>query len=189
MTGRNKWQNFKDKMSVKRQQYIEDQASEKLKEINTMIIMQSVLIYRNDNENAWIAHGLEYDQLGIAPNIYDALSDLNRALQLVHEEVIKDPLVVLHSAPVEFWKQYTDGLRLSSKKHHAWAHVPLHSKQPIASKMHIHIRNDDRDTTDLLARLYHFVEMCHNQEDYDIVHNLNEFLRQEKFTLEKKQKP
>jgi len=55
----------------------------------------TIVIYRSEEDECWVAHSLRTDQLGVGPRIVDALADAIKAVGQVAEVAASDPTIAL----------------------------------------------------------------------------------------------
>lgn len=65
-------------------------------------MVDSVVLYRDDDCDGWIAHSLRTDQIGIGVDLSRALADLMQAVNQIMQAASEDPsLDILRDAPAE----------------------------------------------------------------------------------------
>jgi hypothetical protein len=93
-------------------------------------LKESMVIYWSDEDKCWIAHTLKTDQIGTGERIVDALADVLKALQMIHEEASKDrSLAVLRDAPKEIQDMRRTAKKLPMEIYEV-AHKMVHGKWP-----------------------------------------------------------
>jgi endonuclease YncB( thermonuclease family) len=93
-------------------------------------LSDSVVIYFSQEDNCWIAHGLRTDQIGTGDRIVDALAEVLRAIQAIHEEALKDgSLAVYRDAPKEIRDMFKAAKKLPGEIYEV-AHKMAHGLWP-----------------------------------------------------------
>ena len=65
-------------------------------------IKDQILIYWSTDDDAFVAHGINTDQMGMGPRVVDALAGAIQAIACLGEESVRDPNVTIYSpAPAE----------------------------------------------------------------------------------------